>query len=197
MSPKQNESGYIAKFKKNITQNSKTAKGDASPKKKKENNKNPNTPKTNTVSPQIQKQKRIERLQKKLDEKYRLEQQMARIIGGGTGVVELREYVLKLWNLNDWKQAETYEKRFCNKFEQFKKFYNQYQTLKTKMGKEYKRYTEQVSRPNSQEKELYRLLLLCNNNEMFFKEILEEYSQFEKNIRSRKENEESGEEKHD
>ena len=105
-------------------------------------------------------QNRVIRLEKLLGKKYDLEHELARLAGGDTGLVQLKEHILYLWKKEKFHQANLYEEMYCEKAKKWEQNYQKLKDFQKLMSSEQKKNEKLLT---SKENELYRLILLVQH----------------------------------
>ena len=129
------------------------------------------------------KQELILRLKEMLEKKYALEQTMARLTGGETGVVELRAHISVMWKNGNWDGAELHETMFYKKAETIKESYKSIKKIQREAGNIKKQRKKDSITPD--EAELYELILYIQYED-FYKELIEENDTFGKEIKRKR-----------
>ena len=137
----------------------------------------------------------ISDLKKILDEKYDLEQEMARLTGGETGVVELKAQIASMWRTGNLDGAKMYERMFQRKATAIKDAYKKIQDKQKRAANRKQQREKQKKAITPNEAELYHLISYIQYED-FYKELIEENEKFMRETK-RKREEKKGDEKSD
>lgn len=118
-------------------------------------------------------------LKEMLDEKYALEQTMARLTGGKTGVVELKSHISWMWDSGDLDGAKLYESMFRKKTIEIAKSYKRIQAIQGE-AENIKRQRKKDS-ITQDEAELYDLIQHIQYDD-FYKDLIEKNDNFLKEM---------------
>lgn len=184
---KQNQKQEISKRnreEKNIKQNQKeesvkrSQKEDTNVKKQKQIPANKKTVKTTYT-----KQELISRLKEMVDKKYALEQTMAGLTGGKTGVVALKAQISEMWDLSNWEEIELYETMFYRKAQNIKNSYSHIKKIQA--DAENKKKQRRKGSITAEEAELYDLIAHIQYDD-YYKKLIEENDCFLKKLKRKK-----------
>lgn len=153
----------------------------------------PSKKKKNTVK--FTQETLISDLKKILDEKYDLEQEMARLTGGETGVVELKAQIASMWRTGNLDGAKMYERMFQRKATAIKDAYKKIQDKQKRAANRKQQREKQKKAITPNEAELYHLISYIQYED-FYKELIEENEKFMRETK-RKREEKKGDEKSD
>ena len=124
----------------------------------------------------------IAHLKELLEEKYALEQTMARMTGGKTGVVELKSVLFTMWSSGDSNGEMLYESMFQKKSAEILKCYQRIEEIQKEVEKGRKKRNKQTM--TQEEKELYDLIEHIAYDD-FYKTLKKENENFEKEMKGR------------